>query len=131
MVAQASRARSRTRTFGESSSLAIDSGTTKPSTGCPGSEDGTGTVWELSPPGTVPVPDAEPVPFPEARGTGLAVWVTGVRGLLPGDGPCFERGRPAHARARPKARCIVGRSRSAAGQSREEHQAQEYRQARL
>jgi hypothetical protein len=83
---------SRTRAFGELSLWAIHSGTTRPSTGCPGSDDKTGTAWGLSPPGTVPVPEAEPVPFPGARDTGLAAWVTGVNGLLPGDGLCLESG---------------------------------------
>ena len=92
--AQASRARSRTRTFGELSFWAISSGTAKPSTGCPGSEERTGAVRGLIPPGTVPFPDAEPVSFPEARGAGVAAWVTGVNGLLPGIGPCLERGGP-------------------------------------
>jgi hypothetical protein len=92
--AQVSRAWSRTRTFGELSLWAIHSGTTRPSTGCPGSEDRTGTAWGLSPPGTVPVPDAEPVPFTEPRGTGLAARVTGANGSLRGDGPCLDRGGP-------------------------------------
>jgi len=70
--AQVSRAWSRTRTFGELSFWAIHSGTTRPSTGCPGSEDRTGTAWALSPPGTIPVPDAEPVPLTEARDKELA-----------------------------------------------------------
>jgi hypothetical protein len=89
--AQVSRAWSRTRTFGELSFWAIHSGTTRPSTGWPGSEDRTGTAWGLSPPGTVPVPDTEPVPFIEARDTGLAA---GVNGSLRGDGPCLDRDGP-------------------------------------
>ena len=49
---------------------------------------------DCSLPGTIPFPDAEPVPLTEARRTGLAAWVTGVKGLLPGDGPCLGRGGP-------------------------------------
>jgi len=89
--AQVSRARSRTRTFGELSFCAIHSGTTRPSTGCPGSEDRTGTAWGLSPPGTVPVPAAASVPFTKARDTGLAA---GVNASLRGDRPCLERDGP-------------------------------------
>jgi hypothetical protein len=92
--AQVSRARSRTRTFGELSFWAIHSGTTGPSTGCPGSEDRTGTAWGLSPPGTGPFPDTAPISFPEARGTELAAWVTGVNGSLRGEGPGLERVDP-------------------------------------
>ena len=90
--AQVSRARSRTPTSGESSSLAIHLGTTWPSTRCAGSEDGTGPAWGLSPPGTVPLPDAEPVPFTEARGTGLAAV---VKGSLRGNGLCLDRDSPS------------------------------------
>lgn len=93
--AHASRARSRTRTFGELSFWAIRSGTTKPSTGCPGPEDESGPVRGLSPLGTVPISDAEPVPFPKARGVGLANSVTGVDELLRGDGLCLERDGPS------------------------------------
>ena len=82
VCAQASRARSRTRTFGELSFWTISSGTTKPSTGCSGPEDTTDTGWELSPPGTVPIPDVEPVPLTEAMGTGLSAWMAGVDELL-------------------------------------------------
>ena len=57
-------------------------------------EEETDTVLGLSPPGTLPVPDDESVPLTETRGTGLAAGVTGVNGLLPGDGPCVERGSP-------------------------------------
>jgi len=71
---------------------AIHSGTTRPSTGCPGSEDRTGTAWALSPPGTIPVPAAEPVPLTEARDRGIAAW---VNESLRGDGPCLERGGPS------------------------------------
>jgi hypothetical protein len=70
---------------------AIHSGTTRPSTGCPGSEARTGTAWGLSPPGTVPVPAAAPGPFTKARGTGLAAE---VNGSLRGDGPCLDRSGP-------------------------------------
>jgi hypothetical protein len=73
---------------------AIHSGTTKPSTGCPGSEERSGTAWGLSPPATIPVPDDSPGPLTETRGTGLAAWVTGIKGLLPGDGPCLETDGP-------------------------------------
>ena len=89
--AQVSRAWSRTRTFGELSLWAIHSGTTKPATECPGSEDKTGTAWGFSPPGTVPVPDMEPVPFSEARGVGLAAE---VNASLFGDGPCLDMSGP-------------------------------------
>jgi hypothetical protein len=71
---------------------AIQSGTTRPSTGCPGSEDRAGSAWGLSPPGTVPVPEAEPVPLTEARGKGLAAW---VNASLRGDGPCVDRDGPS------------------------------------
>jgi hypothetical protein len=93
--AQVSRARSRTRTFGELSLWAIHSGTTRPSTGCPSSEDRTGTALGLSPPETVPVPDAEPFPFPEARGAGLASVVAGMNESLRGDEPCLDRDDPS------------------------------------
>ena len=43
---------------------------------------------------TVSFPDGIPGLSPEARGTGLAAGVTGVNGLLPGDGPCLDRGGP-------------------------------------
>ena len=43
---------------------------------------------------TVSFPDGIPGLSPEARGTGLAAGVTGVYGLLPGDGPCVDRGCP-------------------------------------
>jgi hypothetical protein len=57
------------------------------------------TVLGLSPPGTLPVPDDEPVPLTETRGTGLAAGVIGVNGLLPGNGPCLEmEGSPMPAR---------------------------------
>lgn len=92
--AQASRARSRTRTFGELSFWAISSGTTKPSTGCPGSEDGTGAAWGRSTPVTVSFPDGIPGLSPDARGTGLAAWVTGANGLLAGAGLGLDRGGP-------------------------------------
>ena len=57
-------------TSGESSSLAIRSGTTKPSSGCPDLVDGTGAAPGLPPPGTVPFPATLSVLFPEASGTG-------------------------------------------------------------
>jgi hypothetical protein len=66
----------------------IHSGTTRPSIGCPGSEERTGTAWRSSPPGTVPFPDAEPVPLTEARDTGLAA---GVNASLRDDGLCLGR----------------------------------------
>ena len=90
--AQVSRALSRTRTFGELSFWAIHSGTTRPSTGCPGSYDRTGIAWGLSPPGTVPVPDTEPVPLTEVRGKGLAA---GVNASLRGGGPGLPRNCPS------------------------------------
>ena len=92
--AQASRARSRTRTFGELSFWVISSGTTKPSTGCPGAEERSGAVLGLTPPGAVPFPEATPDSFPEARGIEIAAWPTGVNELLPGDEPCLDRGCP-------------------------------------
>lgn len=92
--AQASRALSRTSTFGELSFWAINSGTTKPSIGCPGPKDGLGTAWGLFPPGTAPFSDAVSTPLIEARGAGLAAGVTEVNRLLLGDGPCLERGGP-------------------------------------
>jgi hypothetical protein len=70
---------------------AIHSGTTRPSTGCPGSEDRTGTARGLFPHGAVPVPDAAPVPLTEARDTGLA---DGVNTSLGSDGSCLEKDGP-------------------------------------
>src|SRR5205085_2371702 len=87
-LAQASRARSRTRTFGELSFWTIRSGTTNPSIGCPGSEDRTGTAGGL-PPGIVPVPEAEPGSLTEARGEGLD---DGGDAPMRGDEPCLEKG---------------------------------------
>ena len=51
---QVSRAKSRTRTSGESSSLAIHAGTTKGSSVSVDLEEETDTVLGLSPPGTSP-----------------------------------------------------------------------------
>src|SRR5882762_8867255 len=79
------------RTFGELSFWAIHSGTTRPSTGCPGSEDGTDTAWRLSPLGTVPVPASAPVPFTKAKGKGLAA---GVNPSLREDESCLDRDGP-------------------------------------
>lgn len=87
--AQASRALSRTSTLGELSFWAIDSGTTKPPTVCPGSEDRTGPVEGLSPPGTVPIPDAGPGPLTEASDESLD---DGGDASLRGNGPCLDKG---------------------------------------
>lgn len=89
--AQVSKARSLVPTSGESRSLAIHAGTTSTSTGTAGFEDGTGAAEGLSPPRTIPFPDAEPVPLTEARGTELAAR---VNGSLRGDGLCSGRGGP-------------------------------------
>ena len=99
---QASRARSLVPISGESRSLAIHAGTSRVSTGSVGFEDGTGAAEGLFPPGTLPFPDIEPVPFSEAGGRGLAVGViaAGVNGSLRGNGLCWDwGGPPALARA--------------------------------
>ena len=78
-------------TSGESSSLAIHVGTSRGS-GESAGLDGIGTARGLSLPGSVPFPATISVLFPEAIDAGFVVGVTEVNELLPGDGPCLERG---------------------------------------